>query len=134
MEEKKRFKQLMNRKRIALIQLSINTTGGESGTEFLARHLGSCSIATSVSQIRRLDNNQVNLSPNPASTRFSVEWPNEEISRVELYTITGRLVSVHRSTFSNTLTITVGALEPGMFLVRLTSRSGEIATKRLLVR
>ena len=52
--------------------LLVNTTNGENGVEFLARHLNNCNLTSSISDIRKNEYN-IHIFPNPAINHFSLK-------------------------------------------------------------
>lgn len=112
--------------------LGINTTQGESKNEFLLRNLNACGEATAVDEY--LTNKAVKVYPNPASALFTVELEeNRAISTVEVFTTAGRLVFATHGVASHSITIPTDGIGTGIYLVQVTSASGERLIKKLMV-
>ncbi|HRD40023.1 MAG TPA: T9SS type A sorting domain-containing protein [Bacteroidia bacterium] len=73
-----------------------------------------------------LDKGKTNLSPNPAHSKLVIH-ANDKIESVEVYDISGKLISTH----SNTNEIDVSELTQGMYFLRM-NFGNEIVTKKFI--
>ena len=75
-----------------IIEYALDNTNGESGNDFLLRHLTSISSnpITPVLGIEPL--NTVLVYPNPASTHFFVDLPHDTVEKVEVLSLYGAVV------------------------------------------
>lgn len=112
---------------------SINTTDGESGNEFLIRHVNACALSTSVSEELDGQLDQFNLYPNPAQGQVSIEWEGHQIRKVEVYTLAGQLLFNLGDTDSESLILETSALGRGIFIVKVADRKGKQLTKKLIL-
>ena len=71
------------------------------------------------------------LFPNPVGEVLTVESSSDNISRVELYDVFGKLV-VTLSPEGSTANIHVGNLPAGVYLVRTTLRDGSVQTGKVM--
>ncbi|TNE66987.1 MAG: T9SS type A sorting domain-containing protein [Bacteroidetes bacterium] len=62
----------------------------------------------------------VNLFPNPATDQVSATINNDEIKRVEVFSINGQLVQTAYNNQQNQVRIPLASLNPGIYLVKIT--------------
>ena len=117
--------------KVEIKSLSLNTTEGESGNEFLLRQLGGpFSVPQKVLGIQ--PTLSAEIFPNPAQDYFQVSLHHEELSQIEVSTLSGTIV--HQQSGSEISDrIDTSLLHPAIYLVRLTSTSGTRTIKRLIV-
>lgn len=72
---------------------------------------------------------EINVYPNPASDKLYVD--GDDISRIELYNVSGKLV--HSSARPGADGIDVSKFAPGIYLLRSTTLSGGMSTKKIIV-
>lgn len=75
---------------------------------------------------------QVTLYPNPAAQWFTADFPESSPYEAEVYDISGRLVKRIRMTSGEQ--ISAADLQNGLYILRFTSRSGDVFTKKITVR
>jgi hypothetical protein len=103
--------------------LAVNADSKTSGDQFvkiptLVISESSANAITDVTPRLKLD-----LFPNPASEYITIENGNNELMEVNIYSISGELVVIHKST-DNKLSIPIGQLNPGTYLVSSFGLSG----------
>ena len=108
----------------------INTTQGESGNDFLVRHLGSCSLTGIAEESTSFE---VLVFPNPADQFFTIKTVNGSISRLELFSITGRKIQMWESIPSTPATLALPTLSPGIYLIAITDDQGRQMARKLMV-
>ncbi|MGB3799693.1 MAG: T9SS type A sorting domain-containing protein [Lewinella sp.] len=74
------------------------------------------------------------LFPNPADDYVQLAGLPEEVERIEIRSVTGRLVREFAIDRTAADRIPVGDLQAGVYLVSLLGRAGVLSTERLLVR
>lgn len=88
------------------------------------------SVNTNFCTVLNIENNELNsklnLSPNPAHSKIVIN-ANEKIDSLEVYDISGKLISTH----SNTNEIDVSELTQGMYFLRM-NLGNEIVTKKFI--
>lgn len=75
-----------------------------------------------------LDNSKVNVYPNPVTANFSVTV-NGKVRSVSVLDLNGKLVRTWNNLNSGTATLERGDIAAGIYLVRITTESGEYARK-----
>ena len=113
--------------------LLVNTTDGESRNDFLIRHLNSCALATSSTEVLEWNDSQLSLFPNPAKDQFSVQLLNESIKSVEIYDLQGGLIRRENIQPSNTVTVSNATLASGAYFIRVWSEKNRTITKKLII-
>jgi len=69
------------------------------------------------------------LYPNPSSTSFSV---NINVSDIEIYDLTGKIVKSFNGDFSRTDTFDISSLNSGMYIVKVENNTKKIMTTKLV--
>ncbi|MEO0580827.1 MAG: T9SS type A sorting domain-containing protein [Bacteroidota bacterium] len=110
---------------------SIETTDGEDGMQFLLRNLTSCATATSVGSEVNGSNASVKIYPNPARGYFSVDWSNNQIEEVAVYSFTGKLMKHLEDLSTSSLTLSTTSLPAGMYIVHVQNQAGDTLSKKL---
>ena len=77
------------------------------------------------------DPKAITLYPNPVGEVLTVEISSDNISRVELYDVFGKLVAT-LSPEGTTANIHVGYLPAGVYMVRTTLRNGSVQTGKVM--
>lgn len=113
-----------------IITAEINTTVGESGNEFLLRHL---TTATPTETVLDVSDLEIEIYPNPASSQFHVNWADELIEKVEVISLSGTVVKSQFDQTSHT-SVDVSALQTGVYLVKVTGSDDLTMVKRLIVK
>lgn len=72
----------------------------------------------------------VNIHPNPTADKFRIEAGSSHMERVELLDSSGRVVKTFPG---NQQVFEVGDLASGLYVVRLTETTGDMASSRLLI-
>ncbi|WP_299120260.1 alpha-amylase family glycosyl hydrolase [uncultured Winogradskyella sp.] len=83
------------------------------------------------SNVLSVDDNELsgfNLYPNPTNSSFSVSL---NVSTVEVYDLTGKLVKSFNGDFTRTDTFDVSSLNTGMYLVKVEGNDSQIKTSKL---
>ncbi|MEO0625354.1 MAG: S8 family serine peptidase [Bacteroidota bacterium] len=102
---------------------------GQAG-EFNAASFNSC---TSVSEPGASALWQ--LAPNPAADQFQILLtPDEQLDQVDVYDLTGRQIQKYQELSGNQLNVQSSGWVSGVYLIRIRSKSGLMATRRLLIR
>ena len=73
--------------------------------------------------------NTFNIYPNPSRTSFSV---NVNVSNVEVYDLTGKLVKSFKGSFTRTDSFDVSSLNSGMYMVKVQNDTNQIMTTKLV--
>ena len=81
--------------------------------------------------VEERDPETIALYPNPVGEVLSVESSSDNISRVELYDVFGKLVLSLCAEASST-NINVAGLHAGVYLVRITLRNGSVQTGKVM--
>jgi hypothetical protein len=102
----------------------------------------SASISIPAGQFRILGNQQAetlsidedallgfSIYPNPTTTSFSV---NTDVSDIEVYDITGKLVKSFKGNFTNSDTFDISALNTGMYIVKVENDNKQTMTTKLV--
>ena len=76
--------------------------------------------------------NDINIFPNPASDRLTVESPNAIMEKVELFSINGTSQLVNWTGFSNKTTLDVNSFPTGIYLLNIQTEKG-VLTKKIKV-
>ena len=96
--------------------LLVNTTNGEKGVEFLARHLNSCNLTSSISDIRKNEYN-IHIFPNPAINHFFIKGfflPFE----IDILDINGQILKSIKN-FEIHHPIDISSLSNGYYFIQL---------------
>ena len=96
--------------------LSVNTTNGESGLEFLSRHLSNCSITSSING-KKLNENHVEIFPNPASYQITING-SSMLYQIEIFNAYGTS-SKKCDVIENASKIEVSSLPDGLYFVKI---------------
>jgi len=85
--------------------------------------------------IADFDANSFALYPNPATGHIQVELinTNEELRKVAIYDLLGKVVKIIPVTATNSLTIDVSDLPNSVYLVEITSANNVTLTKKLII-
>jgi len=103
--------------------LSINTTNGESGVEFLLRHLNNCSLTTSIPDIK-VSENYIDIFPNPVVNQFTIKG-SLQLSQVEILDATGQIQQTVNN-IENSFTVDISELPSGLYFIRGKDLSGNV--------
>ena len=103
--------------------LSINTTNGESGVEFLLRHLNNCSLTTSIPDIK-VSENYIDIFPNPVVNQFTIKG-SLQLSQVEILDATGQIQQTVNN-IENSFTVDISELPSGLYFIRGKDFSGNV--------
>ncbi|MEM9919615.1 MAG: T9SS type A sorting domain-containing protein [Bacteroidota bacterium] len=123
--------------------LSINTTNGESERQFVIRHLNTCSQNQENSQTSdnilnalTLQNPlglAVDIYPNPAREFININLSGNSIRDIELYSISGQLMSKQSGELSNKLTMPIHMFSPGIYFLTITDQMGTKHSHKLVI-
>lgn len=78
----------------------------------------------------------MNVVPNPAADRFVVSVDlglSDKVQSIELIDMQGRVFDVKNEMNGNEMFVNVSEMQPGMYIVRLITEQGDVATKRVLI-
>ncbi|WP_188372781.1 alpha-amylase family glycosyl hydrolase [Winogradskyella haliclonae] len=73
--------------------------------------------------------NTFSIYPNPANTSFQV---NANISDVEVYDITGKLVKGYKGSFTTTDIFDISSLKSGIYILRAKNQNNQTSTSKLI--
>ena len=93
------------------------------------------SLLTSIDDVAHgMQAEKLRLYPVPASELVNIELmaPNSSIERVTLYNISGKTMLVEEASQSK-IQLNVSQMRPGIYLVKVEGRGGEIYTRRLVI-
>ncbi len=112
--------------------LSINTTQGETGGQFLIRHLNNC-LLTSINH-KEEQATRLQIFPNPANTEIVISTSSHlGAIKVEIVTLSGELVLEQQFNKQDTPALDISPLTPGIYLVKITSNNGGLFTEQLII-
>ena len=103
--------------------LSINTTNGETGNEFLARYLNNCSLITSIKGIKISENN-IDIFPNPAVNKVTIRGALN-LYQIEILDATGQIQQTVNN-IENSFTVDISELPSGLYFVRVRDLSNNL--------
>ncbi|MEO1029777.1 MAG: alpha-amylase family glycosyl hydrolase [Bacteroidota bacterium] len=109
------------------------TTTIANGTPFLSLAPGEFRIfGNQPSSVLSVDDETFStftIYPNPSRTSFSV---NTNVSDVEIYDLTGKLVKAYSGDFTRTDTFDISSLNTGMYIVRVENGNNQTMTTKLV--
>jgi len=73
--------------------------------------------------------NTFSIYPNPANTSFQI---NANVSDVEVYDITGKLVKEYKGSFTTTDTFDISSLKSGIYILRAKNLNSQTSTSKLI--
>ena len=111
--------------------LSINTTNGESGIEFLLRHLNSCSITTSIPDIK-VSENYIDIFPNPVVNQFTING-TLTLNQIDILDAAGQIIQTINNV-ENTHTIDISVLPGGLYFVRVMDLSNNLLEVQKIIK
>lgn len=110
----------------------INTTQGESGNDFLLRHLNSCALSTGIAEAET--KNTLTVYPNPARFEFSIQLNGGAgLDQVQLFSMAGKRVLEQRGMNSNAVTISVDSFPAGIYLLQAKDMAGTVWHKKIVI-
>ena len=115
---------LMDNTTISVASTTVNPLTIEAGG---FRIYGNQPAALLTEQFGAIDN--LSLSPNPASTYFTL---NGDVQSVQIYSITGQLVKIFKSNFTNETQFEISDLNKGIYLVKVKNENNRETTLRLI--
>ena len=115
---------LMDNTTISVASTVVNPLTIEAGG---FRIYGNQPAALLTEQFGAIDN--LSLSPNPASTYFTL---NGDVQSVQIYSITGQLVKIFKSNFTNETQFEISDLNKGIYLVKVKNENNRETTLRLI--
>jgi hypothetical protein len=103
--------------------LSINTTNGESGIEFLVRHLNSCSVTNSIPDIK-VSEKYIDIFPNPVANQFTINgtW---KLYQIDILDAAGQITQTVNN-IENSFTMDISELPNGLYFIRGKDLSGNV--------
>ena len=111
--------------------LSVNTTNGETGNEFLARHLNSCSLTTSIKDIK-VDENNISIFPTPVVNQFTITGESLQQYQIVILDATGQIQRIVNN-IENSGTIDISDLPNGMYIIKVKDHStNELKVKKII--
>lgn len=87
-------------------------------------------IATTTVAIAENEKIDFQLSPNPCNGQFSIKMDDE--AHVSVYSILGQLI--HQQTIDGDATINLGNVVSGIYIVKIQTESGAVATRKVIVK
>ena len=111
--------------------LLVNTTNGENGVEFLARHLNNCNLTSSISDIRKNEYN-IHIFPNPAINHFFIKGfflPFE----IDIFDINGQILKSIKN-FEIHHPIDISSLSNGYYFIQLKDKSNNLIVVKKLIK
>lgn len=110
--------------------LSVNTTDGETGNEFLVRHLNNCSLPTAIKDIKVSENN-ISIYPNPVFDQFTIEGASAPI-QLEIVDLNGQILQT-ANIIEKSVAVDVSELPTGMYIIKVKDLSiNEWKVKRII--
>ncbi|WP_299117725.1 alpha-amylase family glycosyl hydrolase [uncultured Winogradskyella sp.] len=73
--------------------------------------------------------NTFSIYPNPANTSFQI---NANVSDVEVYDITGKLVKGYKGSFTTTDTFNISGLKSGIYILKAKNQNSQTSTSKLI--
>ena len=111
--------------------LSINTTNGESGIEFLVRHLNSCSNTLTVPDIQ-VSENYIDIFPNPIVNQFTIK-STSTIYKIDILDVNGRILQTINN-IENYHTMDISAMSNGLYFIRASDRLNNILEVQKIIK
>jgi hypothetical protein len=117
--------------------VTVRTLGSDYGCERLrhvniAPHSYGCNRPASVKPTKKLaTTNNLLLYPNPATSMVTIE--SNDMRQVQLFDISGRLVLNRNMDNARRFQFNAGTIGKGIFLVKVTDRTGKTETRKLVV-
>ena len=111
--------------------LSINTTNGESGVEFLVRHLNSCSLTTSIPDIK-VSENYIDIFPNPVVNQFTINGILK-LYQIDILDAAGQ-IKQKVTNVENSNTIDISELQDGVYFVRVRDLSNNLLEVQKIIK
>jgi len=111
--------------------LSVNTTNGEYGVEFLARHLNSCNLTTSILETQK-NEYDVHIFPNPVINHFFIKgifFPFE----IDIIDVNGQILK-RVNNFETFHPIDISSLSNGYYFIRLKDKSNNLIVVKKLIK
>ena len=110
--------------------LSVNTTDGETGNEFLVRHLNNCSLPTAIKDIKVSENN-ISIYPNPVFDQFTIEGASVPY-QLEILDLNGQTLQTV-NIIEKSGAVDVSELPTGMYILKVKDLStNEWKVKRII--
>ena len=110
--------------------LSVNTTNGETGNEFLLRHLNNCSVTSSIQDI--ISENTITIFPNPAVDQLTITGPLQSYNIV-IMNASGQIQQIV-NTPETSGPVDISELPKGMYIVKVKDLSNNelLAIKKII--
>lgn len=87
-----------------------------------------------VSDTRSFDDIEIEISPNPASSRlYIINNGDDQFSSIDVYQINGQLIDRMRKVGQDKIQLDVSAYQSGLHLIRLTTQSGEVIVRKVII-
>ncbi len=111
--------------------LSINTTKGETGNEFLLRHLNSCALATAIKDIKVSEGNNISIYPNPVVNQFTITGSLQQY-QIIILDATGQIQQTVNN-IENAGIIDISELPNGIYIIKIKGLStNELKVKKII--
>jgi len=86
------------------------------------------------SEATKIDLGAINIFPNPSTGVFNVKVKKDQVESVEVYTLGGQMVNdLEIETGRKATTINASNCSKGMYMVMITTKSGDIYSKKLII-
>ncbi|HET8838108.1 MAG TPA: PQQ-dependent sugar dehydrogenase [Flavobacteriaceae bacterium] len=79
------------------------------------------------------DPNTISLLPNPSSGKVILKTNRDEISKVTVFSITGKKVFAGKSSSSKEIILDISNLNPGVYMVEIETENGSVVVKKILI-
>lgn len=89
-------------------------------------------IITSANQINSFENKKVVVYPNPSEQSVYIKVFNDRLECIYVYDTLGKICYFESQIHSDSNAYNISDLDPGMYVLRITTKSGEVFTKSIL--
>ena len=84
--------------------------------------------------MRSVEKTEFLIAPNPASEFIQIQSGGaDRITSIRIYDVTGKLMDVDQSRSFNSMTIDVGGMNPGVYLLRIESEYGNVVVEKVII-
>ena len=93
---------------------------------------GSADSCVIVESVKNKDDIIFRMFPNPATSDLFIESDNQ-LSKIEVYTLTGKIVHTHHADGSFSIHLNIEHLQPGLYVVRTRTIDGINKSEKLII-
>lgn len=109
---------------------SVNTTNGETGNEFLLRHINSCSLTNSIKD-KEISENHISIFPNPIANQFTVAGSLKQC-QIVILDANGQIQKTFNK-IKNNESVAISDLPNGMYIIKIKDLStNELNVKKII--